>query len=87
MDAGTRQVGLKQSADTVEDKTINYVNAKLEERMSKSIQESVGVAAFAYRTNRDKKLHFKLLSFGLASSLSNDITLTSYTINVVWRLP
>lgn len=87
MDAGTQQAGWRQSVDNVEDKTVNYVNAKVQDKTPKSMQEVVAVAGFGYKTVRDKKLHFKLPTLGLASSISNEITLTSYTINIMWRLP
>lgn len=85
VDAGTRQAGWRQQADNVEDRTISYVNKQVESYTPKPMQDLVGAAGFLYKTAQTKKLNFRLPNLGMASSISNEITPTSYTINITWR--
>lgn len=87
VDASTRQVGWRQTADSTEDKTVQYVNTKVQQNAPKPLQDVAGTAGFLYKTAKERKLSFKLPTFGLASSVRNEITLNTYTLTIDWRFP
>lgn len=87
MDAGTRQVGWRQTADSAEDKTVQYVNSKAQHYAPKPLQDVVAVTGFAVRAARDKRVDFKLPTMGLCNSLSNSITPDSYQLTIQWSMP
>lgn len=85
IDAGTRQIGIRQTVDTGEDRTIQYVNTTVEQNTSKGVQSVMGAAGFAYKTARDKRVVFKMPTMGLASSVSNEISPDRYAITIKWN--
>lgn len=86
MDAGTRQVGLRQSIDKVEDGTVNYVNASAMKVTPKPIQEAVGSGLYVYKVARDKKLTFKVPTLGFCSSMTTELEPNRYALVLRWNL-
>lgn len=85
VDAGTRQVGWRQNVDEVEDKTNNYVTTKASNAAGKEVTWIVGAGAFIYKTEKAKSITFHLPTMGIASSITNEITPTSYNLSIKWN--
>lgn len=85
LDAGTRQVGIRQQVDNAEDKSLQLVNAKAENTIGKDGMWVVGSGFFVYKTARDKSLDFKLPTLGLCNSVTNHVTADSYNIKLNWN--
>jgi len=86
VDAGTRQVGIRQQVDGAEDKTTALVATKATDVAGKHVSMAVGAVGFVYKTYRDKSLVFKLPTMGICDSLSNQITPNSYILSFQWTL-
>lgn len=87
VDASTRQIGIRQSVDQAEDKSVQLVTTKTESLTPKPIQEVAGAGFFIYRTTKDKKVQFNLPTMGLCDSVNNEITPQSYSLTIKWNFP
>lgn len=84
IDAGTRQAGIRQSADMAEEDFVYRANAKAERELSRTQMQALGVAGFALRAAKDQKVAFRLPTLGVCNSLTNEITPSSYFIFMKW---
>lgn len=88
IDAGTRQMGIRQQVDSAEDNTVNYVNDRVVNRVVNSLDKEdlliLGAAGFVYKTAMDRKLVLKLPTWNLCDSLVNEISPVSYGIKIQW---
>lgn len=85
LDAGTRQVGIRQQADLTESQGIHYATTTYENNTSKPTQEVFGASALIYKTVKSRKLTIKLPTLGLCSSISNEIELNRYAVTFRWE--
>lgn len=85
MDAGTRQVGIRQQYDATEGKLNEVATHQAENTLGKPVMSAIGSGVFVYKTVNDKKVTFRLPTGGLADSVSNTITPTSYSVNIQWK--
>lgn len=84
MDAGTRQVGLRQNADLVQDKAVHLANYHVENNLSKDQFAALGAGVYLYKITRDKRLSLKMPTFGLCDRATSDITLDTYQLLLKW---
>lgn len=85
LDAGTRQVGIRQNYDATESKLNQMVTHEAEDTLGKPVLSAVGSGFFVYKTAKDKTLTFRLPTLGMATSVSNTVTPNSYTLNLQWK--
>lgn len=85
IDAGTRQVGIRQEADNLEEKSVNLAKTKSTETFGPAPVVVVTSGVFVYKVIKDKSLQFKLPNVGIADTISNKITDKSYTLNFTWK--
>lgn len=85
LDAGTRQVGIRQDVDMVEDGTIRYVETQAQKKLGNRSLSLVGTGYAAYRINKDKKVKFKLPDIGICNSITNEVTPNSYKVDFQWK--
>lgn len=85
-EAGTKQTGIYQTADSYEGNTINYAKKELTYHLGGQTVGAIGAAGFAYNTTRTKSLNFSLPTLGLCNSINNEITPNSYSIHLKWNL-
>lgn len=85
LDAGTRQVGFRQQADQAEDSTVRLLDNKVQTTLTKEEYSLLGAAGFVYKTAKDQRLKFNLPNFGVCTKVTNEITPTSYNIQLNWR--
>lgn len=86
LDAGTRQAGIRQTADMVESKANDMANKSAEKMIGKEGMSMIGTGAFIFKVARDRSLIFKLPTLGLCNSVTNHITPTSYDITLQWNI-
>lgn len=84
LDAATRQYGLRQSVDGAEDKTVQYVTTTAQRHSPKAIQEAAAAGFFVVKTAKDKRLFFKIPTFGLCSSMEGQLEPSKYGLLVKW---
>lgn len=84
LDAATRQTGWRQSADGAEDKTVQYVTSVAQRHSTKAMQEAAAAGFFLIKTAKDKRLVFKVPTFGLCSSMESQIEPSKYGLLVRW---
>jgi hypothetical protein len=85
LDAGTRQVGIRQQYDATTGKLNSIATKQAEDTLGKPVMSAIGSGAFIYKTAKEKTLTFKLPTAGLADSLSNTVTPNSYSLNIQWK--
>ena len=85
LDAGTRQVGVRQQADNAQNKMNEMISTKVNRTVGKSVIQIVTVGGVVVKTARDKKISFGLPTLGLASSVDNEVGVDSYKIVIQWH--
>lgn len=85
VEAGAKQTGIYQEVDWAEKATLKFANDKAEATLGKKPMSAVGVGVFVYRAAKNKKVNFKLPDIGVCDSITNELTPTSYNINLQWK--
>lgn len=85
IDAGTRQIGLRQDADKLENGLMDYSKKQSEYYLGKDTMSVVGFAGFGYKVAKEQKVQFKLPNLGMCTSVNNEVTRDSYTIKFLWN--
>lgn len=85
IDAGTRQVGLRQNADNLEEKSVELAKTKSTETFGPAPVAVVTAGVYTYKVFKEKSIIFKLPDVGIADTISNQITDKSYKLNFTWR--
>lgn len=85
LDAGTRQVGIRQQYDATESKINSLATKEAEDTVGKDAIKVAASGVFVYRTAKDKSVTFRLPTLGLATSMSNTVTPNSYSLNLQWK--
>jgi len=86
VEAGTRQYGVYQLMDRTEQKSLEIATKQGSDILGKDATEVVVIGVYSYRFYKDRAVVFKLPNLGLADTISNRITLTSYTLNFQWNI-
>lgn len=84
MDAGTRQIGIRQKADEIESQTRNYTDSQGKKYLGKEGMAAIGFIGFGVKTVREEKVAFKLPNLGLCSSINNEIGKDHYNVKFQW---
>lgn len=84
-DAGTRQVGFRQQADTFEDLTTKFVDKEAQSLIGKKGVSLVGTGMFLYKVNSDKKLKVDMPNFGLCDQISTELATDSQLLRLQWN--
>lgn len=85
LDAGTQQAGIRQSADNLENKSVDLAKTKGTETFGSVPVAVATVGIFSYKVYKAKSLNFKLPNVGIADTISNQITDKSYKLIFTWR--
>jgi hypothetical protein len=85
LDAGTRQIGLRTQVDQAEDNSVRLLDQKARMILTTEEYSALGMAGFAYKTAKDKRLNFNLPNFGVCDRITNEVTRSSYNIQFNWR--
>jgi len=85
LDAGTRQIGIRQDADNLEDKSLDLAKNTATTNLGPTPVAIVTAGVYTYKVYKDKSIVFKLPDIGIADSISNQITDKSYKLNFTWR--
>lgn len=84
-DAGTRQVGLRQTIDVAESRANELANAKVQQIIGREGVSLVGSGFWVYKVARDKTVVLRLPTLGICDSANNEISVDSYKLNVNWK--
>lgn len=84
MDAGTRQIGLRQQADDIENRTRQFGEQQARKYIGKEGMSAIGFIGFGVKTVQEKKVAFKLPNLGLCSSINNEVGTDHYNIRFQW---
>lgn len=84
MDAGTRQIGLRQQADQLENNLNNYGQQQGHRYLGQEGMSAIGFIGFGVKTVREEKIAFKLPNLGLCSSINNEVGKDHYNIKFQW---
>ena len=87
VDAGTRQLGIRQQIDNAEDKSVELTSKVIAKALGKQAMSVVATGGYIYRVAKERSIGFNLPTLKICDSLSNQITLESYKLNFEWRLP
>ena len=85
LDAATRQVGIRQVVDGTENYATGFVITKAKNAAGKDLTSAMGTGMFIYNTAKSKNISFNLPTLGVADSISNQISLKSYNMNLQWH--
>lgn len=85
LDAGTRQVGIRQDADALEDKSLDLAKITATKNLGPAPVAVATAGVYTYRVYKEKSIVFKLPNMGIADTISNQITDKSYKLNFEWR--
>lgn len=85
LDAGTRQAGIRQNVDMVENKANEIANQKAEVVIGKQGMGAIGSGVYVYKVVKDKSISFKVPTLGLCNSLTNHLTLNSLDLLAEWN--
>lgn len=86
MDAGTKQSGISQQMDSVEDKSVEIVNRHVIKTFGKETMSVIAAGGYIYRVAREGRVSFRIPTLGICSSLNNEITADSYKLLLEWKL-
>lgn len=86
VDAGTRQIGLRQETDKIEELTTKLVDREAQSLIGKKGVSVVGTGMFIYKTTLDKKLKVDIPSFGLCDHVSTELAIDSQLLRLQWNL-
>jgi len=84
IDAGTRQIGIRQQADQFETQFVQYADKQGHKYLGSDGMATIGFIGFGYRAVRDERVVFKLPNLGLCSSINNEIGRNFYNIKFKW---
>lgn len=84
LDAGTRQTGIRQNVDQIEDDFIRYINMRLANELSKEQQKVLGAAGFFFKVAKDQKINFRTPTLGVCDRIENELTPNSYLVRFGW---
>lgn len=84
-DAGTRQVGIRQSVDQAQSKINSIVSDKVEKTVGRKVVTMVATGGFLLRTFNTKTISFRLPTLGLANSVENEVSPTTYKLVMKWN--
>ena len=84
-EAGTTQLGLKQTVDSFEERQVHYLNGKAEEWIGKPGMFAVGGTYFVARTIQTKSLMVGLPTLGLADAVKTEIGNGQALLRFEWR--
>jgi hypothetical protein len=82
LEAGARQSQLY----TYGDKTENYITAKIKNEAGEDVVYPVTMSAFIYRGYRNKEINFKIPTFGVCDSATNQVGINHYSLNLKWNV-
>lgn len=85
VEAGARQIGLYDSIDFFETKTVSSVTRVAEEKIGKDAVWSVTGTAFLIRTLSSKSLVFGLPTYGLCNSVRTEIKPEQSLLVFEWK--
>lgn len=84
VDAGTRQVGLRQDVDSFEEKTVSVAKSKTEAALGDQ-KWFLGAALFSAKVAKEKKVDFKVPDIGVADSIKGTVAPKSYGMVFEWK--
>ena len=85
LEAGTKQTGIYQQSEQVENKSLEYVTEKGEKNLGKPVAVVLASGPFLYKSYKEKTLRFNVPNFGLCDRISNEITPNSYSVKFGWH--
>lgn len=85
MDAGTRQIGLRQQADDIEHKLNDWSRDQAQRYMGNEFMGVVGFVGFGVKTYREQRVAFKIPNLGMCSSINSEVGRTQQTIKFQWN--
>jgi hypothetical protein len=85
VDAGTRQVGIRQEADKYEDLTTKFADHEAQSLIGKKGVSVVGATVFIYKTTSEKKLKVDIPNFGICDQVSTELATDSQTLRLIWN--
>lgn len=84
-EAGAKQVGVYQTLEDAEHKTMVYATELGENTLGKKTMDVGGSAVYLYRCYRDKSVIFKLNHVPMADSITNQVTKDSVKMSINWH--
>ena len=84
IDAGSRQVGLRQNVELVQDHAVHVANYQVEKNLSKDQFAALGAGIYLYKLARDKHLSVRTPTLGLCDRATTDLTLDTYQLLLKW---
>lgn len=86
-EATTKYTQVYQTDEKTEGYVTDRATVTAKENLGTTAVDTVGGVAYTYRVYRNKAVDFKLPNLGICDSVSNRITLDSYTLNLKWNFP
>lgn len=87
MEAATKQIQLYQYEEKTENYLMTYAQNTADHSLGKTAEDVGGGTVYGYKVYRNKSITFRLPNMGVCDTLSNNVTLDSYSINLTWKLP
>lgn len=86
VDAGTRQMGIRDTVDQIETNTVRYLDSEVQKQLNQDQLSALAIAGFVYKTAKEKKLTVNLPTLGVCDSVKNEITKNSYSLTLQWKI-
>ena len=86
LDATTRQLGIRQKAEFVENRVNVVLNEQVVRRVPHKSMVMIGLVGFGYKTVKERKVGFKIPTFGVCSSARGEVSLNGdLSLNLNWN--
>lgn len=83
--AGLKQSGVEKHLDKTEKRIKRKAENQVDEFVGQEGKVIIGDSLLLIKTISDKSVKFKLPTFGLCDSATNEIGVDSYKVNMEWR--
>lgn len=85
IDAGTKQTGLRQNADRLEDFSVSKINQHVEKDLGRPVASTIAVGSYLYRVVNEKSITVRVPTLGICNSAKSQITPNSAKLMLEWR--
>lgn len=86
VDAGTRQVGIRQDVDRAESIAMKIVNMQASKTLGRDAMSAISAGSYVYHVTKVKSINLRLPTLGLCNSLNGQIGLDAYKLVLEWKL-
>lgn len=85
LDATSRQIGLRQEADSVEQRMRGIAEDNAKKYLGKESVATVAFVGFTYKSVKERQVTFKLPNLGLCNSVTSQVGTEQASLRMDWN--